>query len=134
MSKARAGKEVHAIAENQIGTLADISQWMADKGINIKAVCAYADNGKAHFLFVTTDNKKAIEILKAKELSASEDEVVIVEMNDKVGTLKDMAKKLKSAEVDLKYIYGSTTGIVNASATIVFDSSDNAKAIHAING
>ena len=93
MSKARAGKEVHAVAENKIGTLADISQWLADKGINIKAVCAYADADKAHFLFVTSDNKKAMDILRAKQVQASEDEVVVVEMQDKIGMLKDLAKK-----------------------------------------
>ena len=134
MSKARAGKEVHVVAENKIGILADISQWMADKGINIKATCAYADKGKAHFLFVTTDNKKVMEILRNKEIKATEDEVVVIEISDKVGVLKDIAKKLKTAEVDFKYIYGSTSGISNSGATLVFDSSDNAKAIHAING
>ena len=134
MSKARAGKEVHVVAENKIGTLADISQWMADKGVNIKATCAYADNGKAHFLFVTSDNKKVMEILRNKKIEGTEDEVVIVEISDKVGVLKDIAKKLKNAEVDLKYIYGSTSGTANAVSNLILDSSDNAKAIHAING
>jgi hypothetical protein len=134
MSKARAGKEIHAIADNKIGTLSDICQWLADKGINIKSVCAYLDNGKAHFLFVTSDNKKAIEVLRAKDLQASEEEAVVVEMNDKVGTLKDMAKKLKSVDVDINYIYATTAGTAHAPATVIFKSSDNAKAILTING
>ncbi|MCP4649810.1 MAG: hypothetical protein GY853_07010 [PVC group bacterium] len=133
MSKARAGKEVHAVADDQIGTLADISQWMADKGINIKATCAYADNGKAHFLFVTSENKKAMEILRNKKIEATEDEVVVVEMQDKVGMLKDMAKKLKNAEVDIKHLYGSTSGLANAVSVVVFNSDDNKKAVLAIN-
>ena len=134
MSKARASKEIHAVAENKIGTLAEISQWLADKGINIKAVCAYADSGKAHFLFVTSDNKKAIEILKNKNMDVNEEEAVSVEMNDKIGSLKDMAKKLKGADVDIKHIYGSTSGTANAATTVVFKSDDNDKAILAING
>ncbi|MBU1044312.1 MAG: hypothetical protein KJ915_07955 [Candidatus Omnitrophica bacterium] len=117
-----------------IGTLADISQWLADKGINIKAVCAYADANKAHFLFVTSDNKKAMEILRSKELEATEDEVVVVEIQDKVGMLKDLAKKLKTAEIDIKYIYGSALASPNAASVIVFDSDDNQNAIHVING
>jgi hypothetical protein len=134
MSKARAAKEIHAVAQNKIGTLADISQWLADKSINIKAVCAYVDNGKAHFLFVTSDNKKAMEILRSKEMDVSEEEAVAVEMHDKIGTLKDMAKKLKNAEIDIKHVYGSTEGTSNALATVVFKSDDNDKAILAING
>jgi len=135
MSKARAGKEIHAVAENKIGTLADISQWLADKGINLDSVCAYADNGKAHFLFKTSDNKKAIEILHSKDMDqVSEEEVVLVEMQDKVGMLKDMAKKLKNAEVDIKYIYGTTSTAPNSPAAVVLVADDNKKAINAING
>ncbi|MBU1086702.1 MAG: hypothetical protein KKD05_04205 [Candidatus Omnitrophica bacterium] len=134
MSKARAGKEVHAIAENKIGTLSDISQWLADKAINVKAVCAYIDGAKAHFLFVTSDNKKAMEILRAKEITATEDEIVIVEMQDKVGMLKDLAKKLKSEDIDIEYIYGSAPAGPNVPSLIVFDCNDNKKAINVING
>lgn len=134
MSKARAGKEIHAVADNKIGTLADASQWLADKGVNIKAVCAYADSGKAHFLFITSDNKKAMEILRAKDVEVTEDEVVMVEMLDKVGTLKDVAKKLKNADVDIKHIYGTATSTPNVPSIIVFNSDDNKKAINAING
>jgi len=134
MSKARAGKEIHAVAENKMGTLADISQWLADKHINIRAVCAYADSGKAHFVFVTDDNKKAMEILRSKKVEVAEEEAVFVEMNDKVGMLKDMAKKLRAAEVDIKHIYGSASVSANAPALIIFKSEDNSKAINAING
>lgn len=134
MSKARSGKQIHVIAENKMGTLADMSQWLADKGINIKSVCAYADGDKAHFHLITSDNKKAAEILHARNTEVSEEEVVVVEMQDKVGMLKDMAKKLKGVEVDIKYIYGSTSGAPNAQSIVVFDSDDNKKAINAING
>ncbi|MFH1459980.1 MAG: hypothetical protein ABIG64_06370 [Candidatus Omnitrophota bacterium] len=134
MSKARVGKEIHAVGENKMGTLSDISQWLADKSINLDSICAYADNGKAHFLFKTSDNKKAMEILKSKGMDVSEEEVVIVEMQHKVGMLKDMAKKLKTAEVDIKYIYGTTSSLPNAPANIVFVADDNKKAINAING
>jgi len=134
MSKARAGKEMHAVADNKVGILADVSQWLADKGVNIKSSCAYADAGKAHFLFVTTDNKKAVEILRARELSVSEEDVVMVEMQDKVGTLKDMAKKLKAAEIDIKNMYGTASGVPNAPVLIVLSTDDNKKAISAING
>ena len=134
MSKAKSGKELHAVTENKVGMMAEISQWLADKGVNIKAVCAYVVEDKAHFLMVTSDNKKATDILKSKEIEVTEDEVVVVEMADKVGALKDMAKKLKNSEIDIKHIYGSTPGVPNALATIVFNSDDNKKAINCING
>ncbi len=135
MSKARAGKEIHVVAENRLGTLADVSQWLADKGINLRSVCAYVDDSKSHFLFKTSDNKKALEILKAKDMDeVREEEVVVVEMQDKVGMLKDMAKKLKSVQVDIKYLYGTATSTPHSPATIVFVAEDNKKAIQAING
>ncbi|MBI4845383.1 MAG: hypothetical protein HY810_02765 [Candidatus Omnitrophica bacterium] len=134
MSKARAGKEIHAIADNKIGTLSDISQWLADKGINIEAVCAYVDNSKAHFLFKTSDNRKAMEILKAKEMVVTEEEVVVLEMHDRVGMIKDIAKKLKNADIDIKYLYGTAPGTANAQSVVIFVADDNKKAINVING
>ncbi len=135
MSKARAGKEIHVVADNRIGTLADVSQWLGDKGVNIDSVCAYVDNSKAHFLFKTSDNKKAVEILKVKEIEeVKEEEVVVVEMQDKVGMLKDMAKKLKSADIDIKYLYGTASSVPGVPATIIFVAEDNKKAIQEING
>ena len=75
-----------------------------------------------------------MEILRAKGIDSTEEEAVSVELHDKVGVLKDMAKKLKSAEVDISHLYGTTSGTANAPATVIFKSNDNAKAILAING
>ncbi len=134
MSKARAGKELHIVAENRIGTLSEISQWLADKGINIRAVSAYVDADKAHFVFITSDNKKAMEILRAREMQPQEQEVVIVEMLDKIGMLKDAAKKLKAADVDITNIYGTATNNPTSPGMLVLDTSNNRKAISLING
>jgi hypothetical protein len=58
-------------------------------------------------------------------------EVVIVDMPDKVGQLHSVACKLKEANIDLYYIYG-TTSEPDKPAVIIFSSQDNDKALAVI--
>jgi hypothetical protein len=52
-------------------------------------------------------------------------------MPDQVGQLKDLATKLKAANIDLTHIYG-TTAKPQQSAIIVFSSNNNTKALELI--
>lgn len=128
--KAVKGEEIVLATENKVGKLSEITSLICSNGINIRAICAYADNGKAIFMLLTSDNTKAKQVL-SKAGNLSTDEVVIVDMPDKVGELDKIASNLKQAGVDLNYIYG-TTAEPGKSATLVISSNDNEKALEAI--
>ena len=125
--KAVKGKEILFTGENKIGELEEISRIIKDNGVNIRAISAWAVNGKAVFRLITSDNAKTKELLLAKG-TVEEREVVIVEMLDEVGQLQLLAFKLKGSGLDLDYIYG-TTYEPGKSAIIIFSANDNEKAL-----
>ena len=128
--KAVKGKEIIFTGENKIGELEEIARIIKDNGVNIRAISAWAVNGKAVFRLLTSDNAKTKELLLVKG-KVEEREIVIVEMPDEVGQLQLLAFKLKGNGLDLDYIYG-TTYEPGKSAVIIFSANDNEKALRII--
>ncbi len=121
------GEEVFVVTENRVGALADLAGYLSEANINIRAISAYAVSSNAYFRLITSDTQRTKDVLVDKGYSVEVKDVVICELEDKVGMLEKMARILKEAGVDLTYIYG-TTFTPGQSAIIVFSSSDNEKA------
>ncbi len=132
MPNARLGRELSFSAPDKVGLLNGISTELANAGVNVVTVCAYSMEGNANFMMVTSDNAKATEVLKAKEHEVKENEVVLYDLENKVGAIAGMTKKLADAEVNMDYFYG-TTGTPEAAALLVFSSNNNAKAVEVLN-
>lgn len=128
---ARIGKQLQVVTPNKVGMLAEVTKTVANTGANIDALCAYGIDKKAYFLVITNDNAKAAKALKAKKFQVKEENVVIVDLENRVGAAGEMGSKLKNAKVDLSYIYGTTCGC-GGPAMIVFKSNKNAKAVEAL--
>lgn len=127
------GKEIVVNVVNKIGVLADMSKVLAEGGINIEAVAGYAtQNNAAQIMLVADDNLRAIDALKkAGYKSAGDREVIIIELENKTGALKNITAKLAAEGADIKYIYG-TTCAENCPARIILSTTDNAKALAAL--
>ncbi len=130
---AKLAKVIIVSVVNKIGVLAEMSEILADHGINIEAVEGYSENGKAKIMLVTDDNLRAIDALKKKNYGAIvENEIIMMELENKAGALKNVTAKLASAGIDIKYIHG-TTCPAGCPAGIVLSTSDNEKALVAFN-
>lgn len=129
IKSARLGKEITITIVNKIGVLEDISKLLAEHGINIIGLAGYAVNKEAKIMLVTEDNLRATDALKKSGYkSLTENEVLIVELENKVGALKLVTAKLLSEELDIKQVYG-TTCTSSCPATLILSTSDNEKAI-----
>ncbi|MCM8823549.1 MAG: ACT domain-containing protein [Candidatus Omnitrophica bacterium] len=122
------GEEIFVTTSNKVGTLAAITEIIADAEINIRAISAYVVGDRAFFRLITSDNNKTKEVLSKNNYSWESKEVVIVELIDKAGQLYNLASLLKKANVDLNYIYGTTSKPLTETI-IIFSSNDNDKAI-----
>lgn len=125
---AKLAKQITIVTPDKVGMLAEVTGAIAGAEVNIEAICAYGMEDKAYFMVITNDNAKAIGAIK--QFDVKEDDVVVVELENKVGTTAQMGKKLKDAGIDLKYLYGTTCG--SGTARSVFDSNDNAKAVEVL--
>lgn len=130
MVRAGLDKELLVKTENKAGMLAEVSSAIAGIGLNIKAICAYGTGKDAYFMIVTTDNDKAEATLKSSGYEVSQRDIILLDMVNKPGAAKDVAVKLKGANIDLNYIYGTTHG--EGEALLVLSSSNNAEAVKVI--
>ena len=133
MAKVRPGKELLAVTENKVGMLAEVCSTVSGAGVNIQAINAYALDNKANFRLVTDNNQKVQGALQAKGYKVNEQDVVMVELPNRVGVLKETADKLKARGIDLEYIYGTTCS-GGCDCLLVFASNNNAQAIEALKG
>ena len=133
MAQAKLARELVVGADNKVGMLAEVSGIIAEAGVNISAISAYAMGEKAIFRIVTSANDKAENVLVQKGFKVDENEIVAVNLPDKVGQAKEIADKMKNAGINLDYIYGSTCGCSDTQALMVIGSKENQKVVEAIN-
>jgi hypothetical protein len=131
MAKAKRVKQLSFMMPNRPGLLSEVSAAVSAAKVNINALCAYEMGDQAHFMLTTDGNAKAKKALAKLGIQAKEDDVVSVEMPNKIGESQKVGKKIADAGINIVYIYGTTA--TGKSATCVFLTSDNAKAVKAIN-
>ena len=108
MARAQLGKELHFVTKNETGTLGRVTVALAQQNIYIIHMCAYAVEDKAHFQVVTRDNEKAKQAISYFVSDIKEREVLIVEFENKVGTLAPVAKLLGNENIGIEEAYGTS--------------------------
>ncbi len=130
--KAVRAKEILLITQNHVGELEEIARVIKNRGVNIRAISAWAFDDEAFFRIVASDHQKAKEILESVG-KVEEKNIVVVEMPDEVGQLFQMASKLKDHKIDINYLY-ATTAQVGGPAMVVFSSDNDERALKVITG
>ncbi|MFH1269494.1 MAG: ACT domain-containing protein [Candidatus Omnitrophota bacterium] len=125
-------KAIIVTVENKVGVLAEMAMILSDHGINIDAVKGYADGGQAKIMLITQDNPRAIDALKKSGYgSVSENEMIMLELENKPGALKNITANLAGKGIDIKFICGTTFSL-GSPAKIILSTSDDKKALVAI--
>lgn len=131
MAKAKRSKQLSFTMSNKVGLLSEISTAISDAKVNITALSACEIDDKAYFMFITDSNTKAKKALSKFGAEIREEDILTVEMPNRVGELKKMADKIAQAGININYLYG-TTGAAKT-AICVLKTVDNKKAIRVIN-
>ena len=98
-------KQISVFLENKSGRLAQVTQILADNGINIRAL-SLADTADFGILrIIVSDLKKASDVLKTAGYATAETDVVAVEVTDKPGGLASILLPIWKAGLDVEYMY-----------------------------
>lgn len=124
-------KELFVSGQNKVGLLEDISSAVSSADVNMRAVCAYVVEDTAFFRLITSDNEKSRQVLENLGVKVEEKDTVIAELEDKVGALNSVSKKLKQESIDLKYIYGTVSKSGDV-CLLIFASSNDDKAVEVL--
>lgn len=128
------GKELVVSLPNKPGILAGISKILADHGVNIEGVAGYAQGNDAKIMIVAEDTLRAKEALeKGGYKGIKENEVLIIDLENKPGALKVVTAKLAKDGIDIRYTYG-TACPSGCPARLIIATSANEKALVSLKG
>ena len=129
MTKVYEKKELWVSADNTPGVLARLTAPMAESGININSWCGYSMDNKSYFMFITDNNEKTKEMLKASGYNYEEKDVIVYETGNEVGAMFKASQQLTNAGINIDYNYATCCGTPGCQTWIVFNTSDNNKAL-----
>ena len=129
MAKTMKMKQLSFSLPNRIGLLSELSTFLTAAKINIEAICAYGVGDEGHFMIVTDNNAKAKKVITQMGAEVKVEAVIAVEMLNKVGQMRQAAKQISDAGVDIHYVYGSP---VKGKMTVIFKTADDKKALKAL--
>jgi hypothetical protein len=131
MAKAARTRLLSFSMKDRPGLLSEVTTALAVAKVNITAICVYAWDDTAYFDMTVDSTAKAKKALAGLKLDVEEEDVITVEMPNKVGELQKAAKVIADAGIDITYLYGTTS--TGRTSTALLSTSDNRKALRLIN-
>lgn len=102
-------KDLTILLEDRPGTLADLGEALGRAGINIDGMCGFACEGKGVLHILVEDAVGARQVLEDAGFEVdSGREVLVIEAEDRPGSLGEVARKIASAGANIELIYKAT--------------------------
>jgi len=99
-------KEITVVAANDVGSLAQVAETLGSVGVNIEAISAYGQDGKAVFRIITSDVATATKALsRLTGVDVREADAIIYKMMNRPGELGKITRKLANKSVNLESLY-----------------------------
>ena len=101
------------ILHDQPGELARLGEVLGDAGVNIGGFAAFTGDGHGviHVLVEDDAAPRATEALREAKMGvADEREVLVIDAEDRPGTLGEMARELAAANVNIDLAYTTSGG------------------------
>ncbi len=118
-------KDLTVVLQDRPGELARLGATTGSAGVNIQGMCAFTGEGRG-IIHVLVDDAKASAAHRALEDAglgvADEREVLVVDIEDRPGTLGELARTLGEANVNIELAYTTFGGIKLVVATDDLDS------------
>ena len=124
-------KQLAVFLDNRPGTLARVCEALAESKVNILALTTSDTVDHSVVRMVVDDPQTAVWLLEEHGAMVVEDDVVLVEGDDKSGSLADIARTLRDAKVNIEYLYCATPP-TSRKGLLVLRVDDPAKALKAL--
>lgn len=122
------GQEVVVKRKNDVGILFHISTLLSKMDVNILGVSAGVCGEDCLIRLITDDNRKTKEVLAANNFTLEEENVLLVELPHRPGTLKQVTKSLAEEGIDIRHVYAAANNGKDK-CLLVFHSSDDEVAL-----
>ena len=98
-------KQLAIFLDNRPGMLARVSDALSQAGISIHAMSTSDTVDHSVIRMVVSDSRKAMHIFEQHGTLVVEDDVLMVESENRLGTLARITQRLADARVNIEYIY-----------------------------
>ena len=101
--------DITVIIDDLPGTLAQVGEALGNAGINIDRYCSFPSGGKSYLHVLVEDVVGARSAFQGIGLEITQErEVLTVDMEDKPGTLGEVARRVADAGVNIDMVYMGT--------------------------
>ncbi len=97
-------KEIVVVTQNRAGLLADISEILANKGINIETIDADEIHDTAVIEMTVDRYDEALHNLRDAGFDAITEDALLIRLKDEPGALAKVARRFKEANIDLRSV------------------------------
>ncbi len=101
-------KQLALFLDNRPGMLARLAEALSEARINIYAITTSDTIDHTVVRLVVSDYQKALHVFEERGTLVVEDDVLMIEGNNKPGELARIANKLAEAKVNIEYCYCAT--------------------------
>jgi len=125
-------KQLAIFLDNRPGTLARVCDALSEAKISIYAITTSDTVDHTVIRLVVSDYHKALAVFEDHGTLVVEDDVIMLEGDNKSGTLAKIAHRLAEAKVNIEYCY-SATSPKERKGLLILRVSDPKKALKALN-
>jgi len=122
-------KEIVIVTQNRAGLLADISEILAARGINIETIDAEEVQDVAIVELTVDRYNEALRGLRDAGFEAVTEDAFVIRLRDEPGALAKVAKRFKEANIDLRSVRFIRRQQGSAFVALATDRSEEAKAL-----
>ena len=97
--------QVSVFLENQAGKLSEVTNLLAENGIDLRAINIAESSDYGVLRVITSDAEKAVEILREHGFIVSSTAVLGVSVPDRPGGLAHLLRQLAEENFDVEYMY-----------------------------
>jgi hypothetical protein len=101
-------KQLAIFLDNRPGTLARVADALSEAKINIYAVSTSDTVDHSVVRLIVSDYRKALHAFEERGTLVVEDDVLMIEGDNKPGSLARIAHKLAEAKINIEYAYCAT--------------------------
>ena len=125
-------KQLTVLTGNSARQVSDVISHLGGGGVDIRAHCL-VDNGDGHckLRMIVSQPERAVKVLQDRHITAVVNDVVVIETDDKPGSLSRMLEVLKAEDIEIEYTYTAASQ-TPGTAVMVFRFSDNPRAVEAL--
>ncbi len=125
-------RQLAIFLENRPGTLARVCDALAEAKINIYAVTTSDTVDHSVIRMVVSDPRKALLLFEEHGTLVVEDDVLMVDGDNKPGSLAKIAHRLADARINIEYCYCATSPDAKK-GLLILRASDARKALKVLN-